>query len=348
MRSTRSRTDASVPSASARVTWQPVGLTLQTLATFSVICVLWSFWTSDSIGEWLVAVERACAATSRSRPVLRSFSSSRSSSSGARCARTRAGAKRPRMRRERRARRATAGAPFRCARSPSSVWHSCWRSGSSRSIPSSVRTSRSTIQSLRSGRLSRLDNAKLERGYYENLLQVDRFNSQLWEVYTNRPANWLDIQGGGLKQYTRDFAQEELKPSFGAATNFGTMSTNRWGMRDQDYERKPPPGVFRMALLGPSNVMGWGVTDGATFEALLENRLNEGVAGMPHVEVRNTQFRRPGPSAAAAAGRDGEGDGFAPRALLYVATGRELSRAARTCSKWSTRRSIFPIRRFAN
>src|ERR671936_2475891 len=103
-----------------------------------------------------------------------------------------------------------------------------------------------TVHSLRSGRLSRLDNAKLERGYYENLLSVDRFNSQLWEVYSKKPSNWLDVVNAGLKRFTGDFAQTELIPSFVAETNFGPISTNRWGMRDQDYEEFPRPGTFRI------------------------------------------------------------------------------------------------------
>jgi hypothetical protein len=48
------------------------------------------------------------------------------------------------------------------------------------------------INSLRSGRLSRLDVATLEEGYYENLNRVERFNSQLWELYKKRPSDWLD------------------------------------------------------------------------------------------------------------------------------------------------------------
>jgi hypothetical protein len=40
-------------------------------------------------------------------------------------------------------------------------------------------------------------------------------------------------------------------------------------MRDQDYELKPAPGTYRMAILSPSND-GWGVADGDTFEALVE------------------------------------------------------------------------------
>src|SRR6185437_10952218 len=115
---------------------------------------------------------------------------------------------------------------------------------------------------------------------------------------------------------------------FSATTNYGTISTNRWGMRDQDYERRPAPGVFRMALLGPSNVMGWGVTDGATFEALLEKRLNEGVPGMPHVKYEILNFGVPGYQPPQQLVAMDKAIGFAPQAVLYVATGRELSRAA--------------------
>jgi hypothetical protein len=46
-------------------------------------------------------------------------------------------------------------------------------------------------------------------------------------------------------------------------------------MRDQEYELAPPPNSYRIALLGPSYVMGSGVGDGETFETLLEARLNE-------------------------------------------------------------------------
>ena len=97
------------------------------------------------------------------------------------------------------------------------------------------------VHSLRSGHLSRLDNAKLERGYYEGLLSVDRFNSQLWEVYSKKPANWMDVENAGVKRYVGGFGQTELIPSFVSTSRYGTISINRFGMRDQDYAELPPP-----------------------------------------------------------------------------------------------------------
>jgi hypothetical protein len=83
-----------------------------------------------------------------------------------------------------------------------------------------------------------------------------------------------------------------------------------------------------MALLGPSNVMGWGVADGQTFEALLEKRLNEGVEGMPPIRYEILNFGVPGHQPPQQLVVMDKAQAHGPHALAYVATGRELSRAA--------------------
>jgi hypothetical protein len=45
-------------------------------------------------------------------------------------------------------------------------------------------------------------------------------------------------------------------------------------MRDKDYEMKPPPGTCRIALIGASPELGTGVSDGQTWETILEDHLN--------------------------------------------------------------------------
>ncbi|MEQ8662485.1 MAG: GDSL-type esterase/lipase family protein [Gammaproteobacteria bacterium] len=186
------------------------------------------------------------------------------------------------------------------------------------------------VHSLRSGQLSRLDTAKLERGYYESLLAVDSFNSQLWEVYTKKPANWLDVDNANLKRFVPGYARNELIPSFVSNTRYGTISINRWGMRDQDYAEAPPPDTFRFAVLGASSVMGWGVGDGETFEALVESRLNaeqpiDGITGFESLNMGIPGYDPPQQLLVLPKALD-----FAPDAVLFVATGRELSRAARS------------------
>ncbi len=179
--------------------------------------------------------------------------------------------------------------------------------------------------SLRSARLSRLDTAKLERGYYENLLSVDRFNSQLWEVYTKKPADWLDTNSG-LKRFTNDFAQSEMIPSVVLDTNYGTVSVNRWGMRDKDYEALPSPGTFRITMLGASTVMGWGVGDNETFESLLESRLNTEQKQFARYEILNFGIQGYQPLQQLVA--LDKALTFKPNAVFYIATGREISRAS--------------------
>lgn len=186
------------------------------------------------------------------------------------------------------------------------------------------------MHSLRSGQLSRLDTAKLERGYYENLLSVDRFNSQLWEVYSKKPSNWLDVDNANLKRFVAGYARNELIPSFVSNTKYGTITINRWGMRDQDYDLLPPAGAFRAVLLGASSVMGWGVADGETFESLVESRLNneKTLERVDRVEFLNLGV--PGYDPPQQLFSLEKALAFSPDAVFYVATGRELSRATRS------------------
>jgi D-alanyl-lipoteichoic acid acyltransferase DltB (MBOAT superfamily) len=298
-------------------TWRSTSfLALKIAGTFSVICVLWSFWTSESIADWLslwsVLGGKVTADLGLSPLLLAAAMIVGRAAAGGE-GRQPGERKRPAL------------PPFVATALSLAILLTL---GIERIYTHFGPTVASFIQPLRSGRLSRLDNAALERGYYENLLGVNRFNSQLWEVYAKRPANWFDVESGTLKQHTGGFAQTALIPSFVAETNYGTVTINRWGMRDQDYERRPAPGTHRIALLGPSNVMGWGVDDGATFEALVESRLNRERAGAPFPKYEILNFAVPGYQPPQQLVALEKALTFEPNAVLYVATGREVSRAA--------------------
>jgi hypothetical protein len=198
------------------------------------------------------------------------------------------------------------------------------------------------VHSLRSGQLSRLDTAKLERGYYESLLSVNRFNSQLWEIYMKKPATWLDVENANLKRFVGGFVQVELIPSFVSNTKYGTISINRFGMRDKEYDPTPPDGTYRAAVLGPSNVMGWGVSDGQTFEALIEERLNGEKAGTPFKNYELLNFGVPGYDPPQQLLALEKALRFAPQAILYVATGHEIQRATRCLATANQKRLEIP------
>jgi alginate O-acetyltransferase complex protein AlgI len=186
----------------------------------------------------------------------------------------------------------------------------------------------SVVVSLKSGKLSRRDMAALERGYYEDLLQVNRLDNQLWEVYMNKPLGWLDIQSTGLVRFTGDFLQRELAPSRVATDSFSTVSTNRWGMRDQEYDKAPDSGTYRMSLLGASTEMGWGVEDNETYESLVEARLNRDLAGKGYKKYEILNHAVPGYYPLQQAMVVEKALTFRPHTVLYMASGRELSRSA--------------------
>jgi hypothetical protein len=290
---------------------------VKTYATFWFICVLWSLWTSESIADWFSlwsALKGPYTVEVLLFPVLALVVIALGTipQQKAETAKTAEEARRARAR----DRVVTIGSM--AALIVISI----------EAVHSQLGTQTATlVHSLRSGHLSRLDNAKLERGYYESLLSVDRFNSQLWEVYSKKPSGWLEVENAGLKRFVGGFAQVELIPSFVSNTKYGAISINRWGMRDRDVSETRPPDTFRAAVLGPSSVMGWGVGDSETFEALLEERLRQEPIGADFKRFELLNFAVPGyqpPQQLVAFDRSLR---LHPNALFYVAAGREVGRS---------------------
>jgi len=153
------------------------------------------------------------------------------------------------------------------------------------------------IGDLTANRLSDRDAALLQRGYYEDLVGVNRFNSQLWEIYSKRPSDWPTITETEAARHTDDNLIVELVPSTSIYFHGEKLSINRWGMRDRDYEKIPAPNTYRIAMTGPSFVMGFGVADEEGFEPLLEDRLNREHAGSLYSGYEILNFAVPGYSA---------------------------------------------------
>ena len=82
------------------------------------------------------------------------------------------------------------------------------------------------------------------------------------------------LRGLPFVRMTGDVLGYELVPSFNGTYKGAPFRTNRWGMRDKNYNLKPPARTYRMALVGSSFTMGGGVPDEQTIEWLLEDRLN--------------------------------------------------------------------------
>lgn len=144
------------------------------------------------------------------------------------------------------------------------------------------------VRSLQSASLNKSDRAIQQKGYYENLDNRGRLSMQLWNVVEGRPRGLLPLSS--TKAYHKipnDFLGYDLAPNTTAEVMGKTVTTNRWGMRDQDYALDKPAGTMRVAMMGPSFTMGSGVGDSETYDAYLEPQLNAGAAPGKHYEVMN-------------------------------------------------------------
>lgn len=262
------------------------GLAFRTAGTFSLMAILWSLWSSESIADWIALISVVRLTVSDLGLLLLAFLTItlvfslviwRNSLANAR------DESKTRQPATMRSIAATAGAILTLFLIGNPVFYT--RIGGQ---------TQELISSLTTDRLSEREAALLQRGYYEDLVGVSRFNSELWEIYSKRPTNWVAIRDTEAIRVTNDNLITELAPSVTIDFNGTQLTTNRWGMRDRDYEKIPPPNTYRMALTGPSFAMGLGVSDGEDFAWLLEERLNDENTGSPYARYEILNFAVPG------------------------------------------------------
>jgi D-alanyl-lipoteichoic acid acyltransferase DltB (MBOAT superfamily) len=144
--------------------------------------------------------------------------------------------------------------------------------------------------------LSGRDSQLLDRGYYEDLTDVARFNPQLAELFAERPPDWNRCWA---VHRTGGFPTHEFLPSREIMFKGAKLTTNRWGMRDRDYSKEKPEGTYRFVLSGASHAMGTGVEDDESFENIVEDELNRELAPKSgiHYEILNLSVGGYGPVA---------------------------------------------------
>jgi len=258
--------------------WQDsLVLALKTLATFIVICTLWSFWCSESVEFWLSLLPAAAVmpdadqATKFGLTVVAVLA-------GVACfmAWNRWVAPQINRRFEWRAAFVLGQLFLLNAISVSAVYQQLGPAGK-------------IVAGLRFGGLNEAEMEQLERGYYEDLLTVDRFNGELAALYMKRPPEWAkSLDEVGLLESVAG-APYRLRPNSDALFKGAMLRTNRWGMHDRDYAEEKPARTYRIALLGASHTMGTGVAAAETMDGVFEKRLNEELVGegYPQFEVLN-------------------------------------------------------------
>lgn len=240
-------------------------LAIQTVATFLIMCTLWTLWSATSFAEFLGIIGQAQTvratevagilavlgvigfwAVWESRPMQSALAQRRH------------------------------------------ALRNSWRSAGSNVVlglalllltlyPLQVRLPAAGAEwllALESPALNDRDLEQLQRGYYEDLTQVHRFSHELATLYGERPPDYFVPWREAMRVVTDDYLGEVLLPSRDVEYMNVRYTTNTWGMRDQQYARERPDGVTRVALIGSSYTLGWGVEDDATYESIAERTLN--------------------------------------------------------------------------
>jgi D-alanyl-lipoteichoic acid acyltransferase DltB (MBOAT superfamily) len=301
---------------------EATGTVLRTVGTFTVICVLWSFWTAESASDWALMMRAALVLPPWSGTHLFALAAA----AAVVCALAIIAVSKGVGTTERGSVAHTApwivvtSSLVLCALTLPAV---AQRSGGGE-----------ILASLRSMSLNRGDAERYQRGYYENLLDVGRFNRELQRVYDRMPADFVrSLSALGLAHSTGDEQDYEMTPNREGRFVGAIVRTNRWGMRDRDYSLTRPAGTFRIALAGPSTAMGSGVEQDESFEALLETRLNDRHGQSPSTPIEILNFGVAGYSPFHMLVQlDRKVFRFDPNAVIFLGHALDVERASR---QWS-------------
>jgi hypothetical protein len=253
-----------------------LSLALRTVGTFSAICVLWSLWSADSVSSWIVMWMVAGNVTVGSVLALAGLFAVGVLVAGKDWSiREKYDDKAP---------------PWHRRPAVTSVLPllALLLLGNTQLYAPRTPQVATLVASLQGSTLNTRDAALQHKGYYEKLDNQSRMSAQLWSIQAQKPAHWVGLSETEAYVSRKDFTLAGLVP--GAHIEFldRPLSVNRWGMRDRDHALEKPPDTYRIAILGPSHVMGSGLADGETFSSYLEQELERSRNGVgPHFEVLN-------------------------------------------------------------
>lgn len=121
------------------------------------------------------------------------------------------------------------------------------------------------------------------QGYYENLLVRDDILNPLSDLNNKRnndkkninKKGWGTLGELGVLYPINDLRSKAHYPNKTVIFKDGVFTTNNFGLRDKEYSPDKTANTIRIAVLGNSQVMGSGVNDEEVFENLLENKLTK-------------------------------------------------------------------------
>jgi D-alanyl-lipoteichoic acid acyltransferase DltB (MBOAT superfamily) len=238
-----------------------LSLALRTLATFCAICFLWSLWSADSVVSWLTMFIVAPHISTSNLLLIVGLIGTLLIAAGAQSLWD-----------------SDSKTPLPFYRQPAvystALLLGILVIGNTGLYMQRIPRLGSTVASLQRPSLNTADTALQHKGYYEKLDSASRMSAQLWGVQSQKPAHWVGLNDTVAFRRRDDLIGGDLRPGANIVFEDKALTVNQWGMRDRDHSLAKPPGTYRIAVLGPSHVMGSGVANGETFPDFLEERLN--------------------------------------------------------------------------
>jgi hypothetical protein len=136
------------------------------------------------------------------------------------------------------------------------------------------------VETISSRSLNKEAREALTAGYYEGLMnEGSRLSAMNRLITDNRPPTF-EVRTQPDRRESGDFLFYELIPNsdipdYQDSRARYRLKTNSAGLADKEYSIEKPAGVRRIAVMGDSITRGQGAPFGGTYEALLENKLNE-------------------------------------------------------------------------
>ena len=190
------------------------------------------------------------------------------------------------------------------------------------------------IEPIMTTKLNEYDKEQQFKGYYETLLVNNNMNSRLWEIQQEKPDDWKQFSSLGVAKRRDDIVLKELLPNQKTEFKGAILQTNNLGLRDQDYEAVKPPRTLRIALLGGSIEMGVGVNNGETYEQLVEDELNREKLFGDSITVEILNFAISGNHLFQNIGMyEVKATGLQPDAVIYTAHSNEAYRVLNSIHK---------------
>lgn len=241
----------------------------KTAGFFVFMCLLWSFWSSSTPGEWVATVAKAGSSGIAEFGLL----------AAALAAMVIVGAL-IQMSLDKRSPEPAVRRPWLTAR-PALYVTGLASMFIVLSLPYARIVlggdSHQLVTSLRQERLNIRDQEVVDRGYYEGLLDHGHFTSALWSARMGDPNDpeAVPIMESAIADKRDDLLEYELKTTFSGTFKDAPFVTNRWRMRGPEYDQAKPPDTYRIALVGASYEMAGGVNNSEAFPAILEETLNK-------------------------------------------------------------------------